>query len=248
MAETGTILITGANGSLAVPAVKYLLSKSATYTCILTVRNTSDNDVNTKRLRETLPQYQGAGSRISIRQLDLSNLSAVHEFARTIASEVANGKLPPLAGIVCNAFYWNLTGDAELTGDGYDKSVQVNHIAHAALVLRLLGSFGAQGGRIVLFSSDAHWPGKNGLEKYPPAMPDDLELLVKPVPDSPPDNMGRGFQRYAVSKLAVTMWMYALNRYLQKACLSSKMIRYHNLTCSIGPEPDPGHCCRHQSW
>jgi NAD(P)-dependent dehydrogenase (short-subunit alcohol dehydrogenase family) len=219
-AMAGTILITGANSSLAIPAVKHLLTKHPTYSCILTVRNTSDSDANTKRLRETIAQHQGAGadasSRISIRQLDLSNLSAVHEIAQTIASEVANGKLPPLASIVCNAYYWNLVGEAELTVDGYDKTFQVAHLAHAVLVLRLLGSFGTQGGRIVLFSSVAHWPGKIKGAKYPPVIPDDLELLVTPAADSPPDNTGRGFQRYAVAKLAVTMWMYALNRYLQK--------------------------------
>jgi len=62
-----------------------------------------------------------------------------------------------------------------------------------ALVLRLLGHFGPEGGRVVVFASDAHWFGKNGLEKYPPVIPDDLEQLVKPGPDKPADNMGRGF-------------------------------------------------------
>lgn len=85
---------------------------------------------------------------------------------------------------------------------------------------RLLGSYEPNGGRVLLFSSDAHWPGKNSLEKYPPAIPNDLELLVKPATDETPDNFGRGFRRYAVSKLAVVMWMHALNRYLEKVCCS----------------------------
>ncbi len=67
----------------------------------------------------------------------------------------------------------------------------------------------------MLLSSDAHWPGKNSLEKYPPAIPDDLELLVKPAVDKSADNFGRGFQRYANSKLAVVTWMYALNSRLE---------------------------------
>lgn len=188
----GTILITGANGSLAIPAIQHLLTKYPDYTAVLTVRNTSDTDVNTKKLRDTISQYPNA--KTSLRQLDLSDLSAVHAFASTIASEIADGKLPPLASIVCNAYYWNLVGNAEITRDGYEKTFQVNRLAHVALVLRLLGHFGPEGGRVVLLASDAHWSGKNGLEKYPPVIPDDLEQLVKPEPDKPADNMGRGFQ------------------------------------------------------
>ncbi|KAL8733398.1 MAG: hypothetical protein Q9181_003606 [Wetmoreana brouardii] len=210
----GTILITAANSSLAIPAVQHLLTKYPDYTAVLTVRNVTDSDVNTKRLRATIAKYPSA--KTSIYELDLANLSAVHEFTDTISDRILHGSLPPLASLVCNAYYWNLAGGVESTKDGYEKSFQVNHVAHAALVLRLLGSFGSDGGRVVLFSSDAHWPGKNGLEKYPPAIPDDLELLVKPGADEKPDNLGRGFQKYAVSKLAVVTWTYALNRYLEK--------------------------------
>lgn len=214
----GTIIITGANGSLAVPAVQHLLTNYPSYTLVLTVRDILDTDVNTKQLREIITQYPEANT--SIRKLDLANLAAVHEFARAIAAEITDGKLPPLASIICNAYYWNLAGNVNITLDGYEQSFQVTHLAHAALVLRLLGSFGSNGGRVVLFSSDAHWPGKNSLEKYPPAIPDNLDMLVKPAADEPPDNFGRGFQRYAVSKLAVVMWMYVLNRYLEKVCIN----------------------------
>ncbi|KAI9737227.1 MAG: hypothetical protein M1818_005759 [Claussenomyces sp. TS43310] len=210
----GTIIITGANGSLAIPAVQYLLTKYPDYAVVLTVRDASETDVNTEKLRDTVAQYPNAQT--SVREVDLASLSAVHDFASTIATEIADGRLPPLASIVCNAFYWNLTRDAELTGDGFEKGFQVTHLAHVAMVLRLLGNFSSNGGRIVLLSSEVHWPGKSNFEKYPPAIPGDLELLVKPAPDEPGDNLGRGFQRYAVAKLTVVMWMYALNRYLEK--------------------------------
>ena len=212
------MIITGANSSLAIPAVQHFLINYPDYAAVLTVRNTSDADVNTKKLRETLTQYPNA--KTSIRKLDLADLSDVHNFASTIAAEIVDGKLAPLTSIICNAYYWNLAGGAEVTGDGYDKTFQVTHLAQAALVLQLLGSFGSNGGRVVLFSSDAHWPGKNGLEKYPPVIPDNLNLLVKPAADEPSDNMGRGFQRYAVAKLTVVMWMYALNRHLKRVCIN----------------------------
>ncbi|CEN62934.1 hypothetical protein ASPCAL09562 [Aspergillus calidoustus] len=200
----GTIIITGANGSLATPATELLLSKYPDYTLILTGRNP-----------ETIRTTKAAKN-VSIRKLDLSDLSAVHEFATSIASEIQAGTLPPLASIICNAYYWNLRSAPETTTDGLERTFQINHIAHATLVLRLLGQFDREaGGRVVLFSSDAHWPGKNGLEKIPPAIPDDLTALVVPEQDEKADVMGRGFQLYANSKLAIVMWMYALNRHLE---------------------------------
>ncbi|KAL8821627.1 MAG: hypothetical protein Q9223_000370 [Gallowayella weberi] len=218
----GTIVITGANSSLAIPAVQHLLTTYPEYTVVLTVRNTTDADVNTKKLRATLAKYPSA--KTSIHELDLADLLAVHEFAKVIIDKISSGSLPPLASLICNAYYWNLSGGMETTRDGYEQSFQVNYVAHTVLVLRLLGSFGSDGGRVVLLSSDAHWPGKNGLEKYPPAIPHDLDLLARPAADEDSDKLGRGFQRYAVSKLAVVTWMYALNRYLKMVYRSLEQI------------------------
>ena len=206
---TGTIIITGANGSLAIPAVQHLLANYPNYALVLTVRNRADIDTNTKRLREVLNRHPHIHT--SIRELDLAVLSDVHNLATAVAAEINDGKLPPLASIVCNASYWNLihVGAVDATVDGYERTFQVNHLGHAALVLRLLGSFGASGGRVVLFSSDAHW--KDNV-----FVPTDLKMLVKPDADDPPGYFEHGWQRFAVSKLAVVMWMYALNRYLEQ--------------------------------
>lgn len=211
----GTIIITGANGSLAIHAAQHLLRRAPDSTLVLTVRDTSDSDANTKRLCAVVNQFPN--SRVSIRKLDLASLKAVNEFADAIATEVAQETLPPLVAIICNAFHWNMIADPELTEDGLEKTMQVNHVSHSALVLRLLGSFGPQRGRIVLFTSDCHSPGRNGLERYPPGLPDDLDELVEAGPET--DKQGRGFQRYANSKLAILMWTYALNRHLEKASI-----------------------------
>ncbi|KAL4862870.1 hypothetical protein BDV12DRAFT_206891 [Aspergillus spectabilis] len=206
----GTIIITGANGSLAVHAVRLLVTKYPDHTLILTARNP-----------QKITQLSNNNGNVHIHKLDLADLSAVHAFATAIATDIQTGKLPVLTSIVCNAYHWNLRSEPESTADGHEKTIQVNHIAHAALVLRLLGHFDrTSGGRVVLFSSDAHWPGKNGLEKYPPAIPeiDNLDTLVKAPAqgeEAKSGHTGRGFQRYANSKLAIIMWMYALNRHLE---------------------------------
>ncbi|KAM7204221.1 short-chain dehydrogenase [Naviculisporaceae sp. PSN 640] len=226
MSRSRSVLITGANGSLAIPAIDHLLPNHPEITAILTVRNPdSSKDPNTKRLEDIIARH-GAKDRTSIHTLDLTDLSSVKSFCESISSQITSGKLPPLSSIICNAYHWNLVANPELTPlDGYEKTMQVNHLSQAALVLRLLGNFApapeeAQGGRVVFFSSDAHWPGKNMFEKYPPGIPSSDEemdeLVQNTVFDNGRDKAGRGFQRYAVSKLVVTMWMSAINSRLEK--------------------------------
>ncbi|KAL1852446.1 hypothetical protein Daus18300_012205 [Diaporthe australafricana] len=213
----GTILITGANGSLAIHVVRHLLKNAPDHTLLLTVRDTSDGDQNTCALRDVVAK-RSQQTQVSIRQLNHSHLASVHKFSQDVSKEIADGDLPLLVSIVCNAYYWNLSRPLEKTDDGFEKTIQVAHLAHVALVLRLLSSFHPQqAGRIVQFSTDAIFPGKNGLEKIPPAIPADMELLAHPPPDPKNDTWAHGFQRYANAKLAAVMWIHALNRRLEKA-------------------------------
>ena len=94
----GTTIISGANGSLVILAVQHLLANYPNHALVLTVRNTLDADVNTKGLRGLLKQCPG--SDFSIPELDLAKPSAVQDFATTIATEIDDGKLSPLARIV----------------------------------------------------------------------------------------------------------------------------------------------------
>ncbi|KAI0376463.1 NAD(P)-binding protein [Hypomontagnella monticulosa] len=100
----------------ATPAVDSLLKKYPEFTLILVVRDASNGDRNTQKLRGIIAGYPGAKA------------------------------------------HWTLISDSELTGDGYDKTLQLNHTSHVALVLRLLENFALDGGRIVMFSSEAHSP------------------------------------------------------------------------------------------
>ncbi|KAJ5669214.1 short-chain dehydrogenase [Penicillium macrosclerotiorum] len=219
----GTVLLTGANGSLAIPAIQHLLANYPKHQAVLTVRNPSASDPNTQKLHAILKEFQ---DRVSVRALDLSDLSSVRTFATTLAADINSGSLPPLTSIICNAYYWNLSTAPEFTGDGFEKTFQVNHLAHAILVQQLLESFGpasnssevpsARRGRIVVFGSDTIFPGQSNLEKYPPHLPGNLNDLAKPTPETDGDHMGHGFLRYALSKLAIVTWMYAMNEHFQK--------------------------------
>lgn len=135
---TGTIVFTAANSSVGIPAVEHLLRTYPDYTAVLTVRNASNTDPNTQRLRETIAQFPTA--KAFIHELDLASLAATHAFADSVASGIANGKYPPIAAVVCNAYYWNLVDDPETTTDGYDKTFQVTYIAHVSGVEGLASS------------------------------------------------------------------------------------------------------------
>ncbi|KAI0508716.1 hypothetical protein F5B22DRAFT_638578 [Xylaria bambusicola] len=211
----GTVLLTGANGSIGLHVTEELLKTSPELTLVLTVRQTEDK--NTARLNDVISKYTNA--KTFIHKLDLADLSAVHSFTGKILSSVASGQLPHIGVIICNAMYWNLVSDPEITVDGYDKTFQVGHIAHVALVLRLLGSFDKSiGGRVVLMSSQNHYPGKSQMEKIPPKIPSDMSKLVhtSPADDSHVDHNARGFEIYSNMKLAAVAWMHALNQHLEK--------------------------------
>ncbi|OJJ75762.1 hypothetical protein ASPBRDRAFT_116822 [Aspergillus brasiliensis CBS 101740] len=225
MKGTGTIVVTGSNGSLAIPLVEHLLTTFPQYTLLLAVRNPSSEDIHTRQLRNVVKPHS---HRVHIGGLDLARLSDVKKYVESVVTDIRAKKLPPLTSIICNAFYWNLTGEVIATPDGFEQTWQVTYLAHAALILGLLPSFNQTPdearGRIILLSSDAHLPGKNGLEVYPPVLPGDLESLrvtakssssSSSSPSKDDNPLGRGFHRYAVAKLAVTTWMYALNAHLE---------------------------------
>ncbi|KAF1846874.1 short chain dehydrogenase/reductase SDR [Cucurbitaria berberidis CBS 394.84] len=209
----GTVIITGANGSLAIPAVAYLLSEFKPRNVILTVRNDTTNDKNTEQLRATIAQAP-SGVNVTVRKLDLASLAEVHAFAKAVAAQITAREIPPLAAVIWNAMSWSLQGGLQLTGDGYERSMAINHIAHFALTLELLSSFDQEHGRIIFLGSDSHE--KSAMQKYASVLPADLDKLVYPEPDREEEVADRGFQRYGLSKLVSIMTMYELNRRLVK--------------------------------
>ncbi|KAF1829180.1 short chain dehydrogenase/reductase SDR [Decorospora gaudefroyi] len=210
----GSILITGSNGSLALPAVKYLLEAYPSFTLLLTVRDDSPQDINTTELRRLLAHHPHASA--SILKLDLSSLANVHKFSDALLSEIQAGSLPRLRAIICNAMSWSLSGPAKYSKEGYELSTAINHLAHFSLCLRLLRGMDRMRGRIVFVGSAAHWPDRARLSRgFPTQIPKELELLVHPQPDAEGEEMGRGFQRYGTSKLVAVMVMYEFNNRLR---------------------------------
>ncbi|KAJ4294805.1 hypothetical protein N0V88_005039 [Collariella sp. IMI 366227] len=213
---TGTIILTGANGSLGLGFVQALLASYPKHTLIATVRNpSSKSDPNTAILQNLVSNHPK--NLVQIEPLDLASLSNVRSFADRISTKISNNSLPAISAIVCNAFTWSLTGQKH-TPDGYEASFQVSHLSHMLLVLKLLGSMDTTAGRIIMLGSEAHYPEKGSpLSKLRARFPKDLEELVQPRADEPGQVHDRGFQRYGTAKLANVVFVEDLNGRLLKA-------------------------------
>ncbi|KAL4805149.1 hypothetical protein BDV18DRAFT_161547 [Aspergillus unguis] len=214
----GTVLITGANGSLALGFAESFLELYPEYTLVATVRNPSpDKDPNTAKLARLVSRYPLA--KVHIEALDLGNLAGVHSFADNLSERISSGMLPPISAIVCNAMTWSLESGQKFTSDGYEATFQVAHLAHYLLVLKLLANMDKEAGRIVMLGSATHYPEKkNPLSSLRPGIPDakNIEELVHPTPDPEGLAHDRGFQRYGTSKLANVIFAEDLNGRLKQ--------------------------------
>ncbi|KAE8152987.1 hypothetical protein BDV25DRAFT_150256 [Aspergillus avenaceus] len=211
----GTVLITGANGSLAQAFIAHLLATEKDLTLIGTVRNTSPSDANTASLRTILSKHPHHN--ISLEPLDLTSLSSVRRFTHTLSTQIKNGSIPPLSAIICNAFTWSLSGTTKYSPDGFETSFQVTYLSHFLLLMTLLPSMDKTKGRIVLLGSVAHYPERpNPLSRHLSYFPDDLDELVHPPVYPEEEAHDRGWQRYGTAKLMTVVLMNCLNRRLEK--------------------------------
>ncbi|KAF1964297.1 hypothetical protein BU23DRAFT_594212 [Bimuria novae-zelandiae CBS 107.79] len=204
----GTVILTGANGSSGLHAAAHLLHTYPDFTALLTVRSAASTDANTNTLRATISRFPA--SKASIHEVDLADLSAVHNFTTFVSSSIAQGELPPLQS---NPLQRVLLGP-------------LTFVAHAAMMLRLLEHFDAKhGARVIVVFSVGHFCKPNPMTVYVPGIPGDLDELVHPWVDEK--------VRYQYAKLAATVWCYALNARLQAA---SAFPRFSHITAvAINP-------------
>jgi len=211
----GTVILTGANGTLGLPTSEELLRNYPEYHVIFTVRNDSEEDPNTAKLYRLVKNYGSKNA--EIKALDLGSLAAVREFTTSTSSRVHSGQIPPISAILCNAFAWDLRG-LSFTSDGNELTFQVSHLSHFLMVLGLLGSMNEQEGKVMMFSSAFHdETAKGALSPIPPSIPnpEDIDELVKPNPDPANSNpFHNGFTRYMRAKLCNVMFAHELNRRL----------------------------------
>ena len=117
-------------------------------------------------------------------------------------------RLPPLAGLVCNAGVQFTR--RTLTADGMEATFATNHLGHLGLILDLLDHFTAPA-RILLVSSGTHDPDQfTGMPH--PLHATAHELAYPPPPTESAQRDAR--RRYTTSKLANLRTAYHLAREL----------------------------------
>ncbi|MDN6201499.1 MAG: oxidoreductase [Micrococcaceae bacterium] len=146
-----TAVVTGANNGLGLATTRELLLHGAHV--VMACRDPGKGRAAADRLRPELLASVGE-LRTEVIQLDLSILSTVHSFARTVLT--THERLDLLvnnAGIMMTPY--------GLTAEGYELQFGTNHLGHFALTGLLLDLLAAvPGSRVVSLSSLAHRGGR----------------------------------------------------------------------------------------
>jgi NAD(P)-dependent dehydrogenase (short-subunit alcohol dehydrogenase family) len=137
-------------------------------------------------------------------RVDLTSLADVARFAGELAA------VGPLDGIVCNAGVQKL-GAPTLTPDGFEETFAVNHLAHFALVMRLVPAL-APGARVVFIGSGTLDPDDRGARRFGfrGGLYTDARSLATGTGDRDVDETQRSLDRYATSKLCNLLAMAAI--------------------------------------
>lgn len=214
----GTILITGANGSLGSKMVSQIAStpELAAYHGLYAVRDAN----HAPALRSALAQKQQQhhSHKHEIISLDLADLDSVRAVAGTISARVAAGEIPPIRALFLNAGYLEFTAQTWTTpgAGGFDMTFASNYLGHWLLTVLLLGSMDREQGRIVVVGSEAHDPfnpkgkGSYGEARFREFMRDgSSEAMARGTwsPSAEDPSFNGGFRRYGASKFCQAMMM-----------------------------------------
>ena len=186
------VVVTGANSGVGRSAAELLARAGASVVMVCR---------NEERGRAALEEVQRMSSegRVRLEVADLSSLSAVRELAERLAG------LGPVDVLVNNAGVYR--AGLEVSEDGLEMTMAVNHIGHFALTRLLLPQLEEAGGRVINVSSNGHRSGD--LKRAP------LEDILT----------GRGsyngLQAYADSKLANVLFAFELSRRVASAGVAS---------------------------
>ena len=184
-----TYVITGANACAGFEATRVFLSKGAKV--VMMNRNA---DKSTAAIA-TLKQEFGSDTEVTFVRMDLAVLASVREAAAAVLETV-----PHIDALICNAAIAQVAKE-EITVDGFESQLGVNHFGHFLLCGLLFERVEASRGRIVVVGSNAY---KMGLKRI------QFEVLNF-------DEKYTAWNAYAQSKLAQMMFAYELQRRVQAA-------------------------------
>lgn len=184
-----TYVITGANGGAGFEATRILLSKGARVVMMNRSAERSTTAI------DTLKQEFGPDAGVSFVRMDLAELSSVREAAANLLEAE-----PRIDALICNAAIAQVATQ-QLTVDGFESQLGVNHFGHFLLCALLFERIEASSGRIVVVGSNGYKMGDNRIRF------EDLNY----------DQTYSAWNAYAQSKLAQMVFGYELQRRVQAA-------------------------------
>jgi mannan polymerase II complex ANP1 subunit len=198
----GTVIITGANGSLGSKIALKIARQHPFVHLLLTAR-----DVWSKSVADISEEIRSLGPRsFEIASLDLANFHSIRKFTRNTVERVQSGDIPAIQLLINCAAVASFKADAS-TVDGFDLVYQTNCLGPFLLTVNLLEAFrandGDSGTRIINIGSSLM-----SLGKF-----DYFDNCISKKVDSPL-GVREGLVRYGSSKLLLNAAMYALRRSL----------------------------------
>ena len=184
-----TYVITGANAGAGFEATRVFLSKGAKV--VMMNRNA---DKSTAAIA-TLKQEFGSDADVTFVRMDLAVLDSVREAAAEVLEKVSH-----IDALICNAAIAQVAKQ-EITVDGFESQLGVNHFGHFLLCGLLFERIEASAGRIVVVGSNGY---KMGLKRI---KFEDLNFDKNYTP----------WASYAQSKLAQMVFAYELQRRIEVA-------------------------------
>ncbi len=184
-----TYVITGANAGAGFEATRVFLSKGAKV--VMMNRNAEKSTAAIA----TLKQEFGTDTDVTFVHMDLAVLDSVREAAAEVLE-----KVPHIDALICNAAIAQVAKQ-EITVDGFESQLGVNHFGHFLLCGLLFERIEASAGRIVVVGSNGY---KMGLKRI---KFEDLNFDKNYTP----------WNSYAQSKLAQMVFAYELQRRIKVA-------------------------------
>lgn len=184
-----TYVITGANAGAGFEASRVFLSKGADV--VMMNRNAEKSAAAITALKQEF----GGGANVSFVRMDLAALDSVREAAAELI-----GKVPHINALICNAAIAQVAKQ-ELTVDGFESQLGVNHFGHFLLCGLLFERIEQSEGRIVVVGSNGYKMGQKQIQF------EDLNF----------DKNYTGWAAYAQSKLAQMVFAYELQRRVKTA-------------------------------
>lgn len=186
-------VVTGANSGVGRSATELLASAGASV--VMVCRSEERGRAALEAVRR-----KSSDSRVRLEVANLSSLSSVGELASRLRDRAG-----PIDALVNNAGAYRAR--REVSEDGFEMTMAVNHLGHFALTHLLLQPLADAGGRVISVSSDGHRSGD--LKRAP------LEdILMGRLPFS-------GLKAYADSKLANVLFAFELSRRMGQAGISA---------------------------